>query len=124
VLFGAQRNDIFSRLKREMGVTLTHKMARVTRGATSPALRRIGAALICLAVLYFAGGGSLLHQHHSGSDVVCHVCQALHAPALAVSFSGIASGPQIAGWHDSRPVFRAELDEFSLLRSGRAPPSA
>jgi hypothetical protein len=86
--------------------------------------RRIGAALICLALLYFAGGGSLLHHHNGGPDTVCHVCQSLHAPALTVSFSGIASAPQISGWHDSRPVFRAALVEVSLLRSGRAPPSA
>jgi hypothetical protein len=87
-------------------------------------LRRIGAALICLALLYFAGGGSFLHQHNSGPDTVCHVCQALHAPALTVSFSGIASAPQISGWHDSHGVFTAALDEVSLLRSGRAPPCA
>jgi hypothetical protein len=87
-------------------------------------LRRIGAALLCLALLYFAGGGSFLHEHHGGPDTVCHVCQSLHAPVLTVTFSGIASAPQISGWHDSRPVFRAALDEISLLRSGRAPPSA
>jgi hypothetical protein len=88
------------------------------------ALQRIGAALLCLALLYFAGGGSFLHQHNGGPDTVCHVCQSLHAPALTVTFSGIASAPQITGCHDSRPVFTAPLDEVSLLRSGRAPPSA
>jgi len=87
-------------------------------------LRRIGVALLCLALLYFAGGGNFLHQHHGGPDATCHVCQSLHAPALTVSFSGIASAPQISGWHDSRPAFTATLDEVSLLRSGRAPPSA
>jgi hypothetical protein len=87
-------------------------------------LRRIGAALLCLALLYFAGGGSFLHEHHGGPDTVCHVCQSLHAPALTVTFSGIASAPQISGWYDSRPVFTAALGEVSLLRSGRAPPSA
>jgi hypothetical protein len=87
-------------------------------------LRRIGAALLCLALFYFAGGGSFLHKHHAAPDTVCHVCQSLHAPALTVTFSGIASAPQISGWHDLRPVFTAALDEVSLLRSGRAPPSA
>jgi len=86
--------------------------------------RRAGAALICLALLYFAGGGSFLHQHHGAPDTVCHVCQSLHAPALTVTFGGIARAPQISGWHDSRPVVTAALDEVSLLRSGRAPPSA
>jgi len=87
-------------------------------------LRRIGAALLCLMLLYFAGGGRFLHDHHGAPDTVCHVCQSLHVPVLTVTFSGIASAPQITGWHDSRPVFAAALDEVSLLRSGRAPPSA
>ena len=87
-------------------------------------MRRIAAAFLCLALLYFAGGGSFLHQHNGGPDTTCHVCQSLHAPALTVSFSGIASDPQISGWHDSGPVFTAALDEVFPLRSGRAPPSA
>jgi hypothetical protein len=86
-------------------------------------LRQIGAALICLALLYFAGGGSLLHQHKSGPDPVCHVCQSLHAPALAASFSGIAAAPETSAWFISRDEFSPTLDEISLLRSGRAPPS-
>jgi hypothetical protein len=86
-------------------------------------LRSLGAALLSLALLYFAAGGSFLHQHNGGPDTTCHVCQSLHAPALTASFSGIASAPQISGWHDSRPAFTAALDEVSLLRSGRAPPS-
>jgi hypothetical protein len=81
------------------------------------------ALLACAALLFFATGGSLLHQHPNGPDAACHVCQSLHAPALTASFSGIASTPQITGWHDSRPEITAALDEVSLLRSGRAPPS-
>jgi len=98
-------------------------MRKLSPGPKGPSLRRIGAALICLTLLYFAGGGSLLHQHNGGPETVCHVCQSLHAPALTVAFSGIASAPQISGWHDARPVFAAALDESSLFRSGRAPPS-
>jgi hypothetical protein len=93
------------------------------KNPTLALLRRISAALLCLALLYFAAGGSFLHQHNGGPDTNCHVCQSLHAPALTASFSGIASAPQISGWHDSRPAFTAALDEVSLLRSGRAPPS-
>jgi len=98
-------------------------MTRSDRGSAGATLRRIGATFLCLALLYLAGGGNLLHQH-SGADAVCHVCQALHAPALTIAFSGILSAPQISGWHSSRPVFAAVSDEFSLLRAGRAPPSA
>jgi hypothetical protein len=96
-------------------------LGKVSRGLK---LRPIGAAMVCLALLYFAGGGSLVHQHNGGPETVCHVCQSLHAPALTVTFGGIACAPQILGWHDARPLLAAGLDEFSLHRSGRAPPSA
>jgi hypothetical protein len=99
-------------------------MGMPARKSAERGLRSIGAALICLALLYVAGGGSFLHHHNGGPDRICHVCQSLHAPALAARFSGIASAPQITGWHDSRPVFTAALNEVLLLRSGRAPPSA
>jgi hypothetical protein len=99
-------------------------MASVRKNSCKAPWRRASAALICLALLYFAGGGSFLHQHHGAPDTVCHVCQSLHAPVLTVNFAGIASAPQISGWHDSRPVVIAALDEFSVLGSGRAPPSA
>jgi hypothetical protein len=87
-------------------------------------VRRAVAVVAFAALLFFAAGGSFLHQHNGGPETVCHVCQSLHAPALTVSFSGIASPPQILGWHDARPLLTADLDEFSLHRSGRAPPSA
>jgi hypothetical protein len=87
-------------------------------------LRRLGATLVCLALLYLAAGGSFLHQHKAGPETVCHVCHSLHAPALTASVSGTVSAPQISSWLTSRTVFTPALDEFSLLRSGRAPPSA
>jgi hypothetical protein len=99
-------------------------MASLHKNSLNVPWRRVSAMLICLAMLYFAGGGSFLHQHHGAPDTVCHVCQSLHAPVLTVTVAGIASAPQISGWHDSRPVVIAALDEFSVLRSGRAPPSA
>jgi hypothetical protein len=99
-------------------------MASFRKNSRNVPWRRASAMLICLALLYFASGGSFLHQHHGAPDTVCHVCQSLHAPVLTVTFSGIASAPQISGWHNSRPVFEVALDEVSLLRSGRAPPSA
>jgi hypothetical protein len=85
--------------------------------------RRIAAAAVCLALLYFAAGGSLLHEHKSGPETVCHVCQSLHAPALAVSANGLAVLPELAGWHVPRPVAVAAINEFSFHPSGRAPPS-
>jgi len=88
------------------------------------ALRRCAAALVCLALFYFAVGGSFLHQHRSGQDPVCHVCQSLHAPALAASAGVVVAAPEITGWHDARPIQAAALNEVSLHHSGRAPPSA
>jgi hypothetical protein len=87
-------------------------------------LRRVGAALVCLALLYFAAGGSFLHQHQTGHDTVCHVCQSLHASALAPSVSGIASAPEVSAWLDSQSDSDPVQSEFSSLHSGRAPPSA
>lgn len=95
-----------------------------TESRRAALLRRVSAAVMCLALLYFAGGGRFLHQHNGGPDTTCHVCQALHAPALTTSFSGVACAPQISGWHDSRPVLAAVAEEFSLHRAGRAPPTA
>jgi hypothetical protein len=86
--------------------------------------RRAAAATVCLALLYFAAGGSFLHQHKSGPETVCHVCQSLHAPALAASSQTVVSYPELTGWHTARPVLLATLDEFSFLPSGRAPPLA
>jgi hypothetical protein len=99
-------------------------MASLRKNSLNVPWRLASAMLICLALLFFASGGSFLHQHHGAPDTVCHICQSLHAPVLTVAFTGIASAPQISGWHDSRPVVMAALDEFSVLRSGRAPPSA
>ena len=83
---------------------------------------RLAAAAICLALLYFAAGGSFLHDHKSGPETVCHVCQSMHAPALAVSSGGIVLYPELRGWYVARPVVLAATDEFSLHPSGRAPP--
>jgi len=43
-------------------------------------VRRALALLACVALLYFAAGGSLFHQHTNGPDTACHMCQALHMP--------------------------------------------
>jgi hypothetical protein len=87
-------------------------------------LRRYAAALVCLALFYFAAGGSFLHRHSTGQDPVCHVCQSLHAPALAASAGSVVTAPEITGWHDARPIQTAALNEVSLHHAGRAPPSA
>jgi hypothetical protein len=86
-------------------------------------VERTAAAAVSLALLYFAAGGSFLHDHKSGPETVCHVCQSLYAPVLAVSPGGLALYLQLGGWHRARPVALSRMDEFCSHRSGRAPPS-
>jgi hypothetical protein len=87
------------------------------------ALQRFGAVLLCLAVLYFAAGGSFLHRHTGGQETVCHVCQSLHAPALATPNGLLVATPEITGRHESRAIQASALNEVSLHHAGRAPPS-
>src|SRR5277367_3914943 len=87
-------------------------------------LQRAVALFACAALLYFACGGALLHEHKSGPDTACHVCQALHMPAMAsarVAFS-IAPAPMV--WLSATPQHSALNDSFSLHRPSRAPPVA
>ena len=91
-------------------------------GRTS--LRRALAVLACVALLYFAAGGSFLHQHAKGPDTACHICQALHMPALAAAPLDLVSTPEIVTWYASVPQHAAPNDTLTLHRAGRAPPSA
>jgi hypothetical protein len=81
------------------------------------------ALLACAALLYFAAGGSLLHQHTNGPDTACHICQALHMPLLAAARLDLVSTPQIVTWNSSLPQRAAPSNSFSLHRAGRAPPT-
>ena|SRR5271156_3085447 len=87
-------------------------------------LRRGLALLACAALLYFACGGAFLHEHTSGPETPCHICQALHMPALAsapVAFSiSLTPVTRIS----AIPQHSAPNDSFSLHRPSRAPPSA
>src|SRR5262245_20996340 len=98
-------------------------MAALSVPLGARAFRSSVAVAVCLALLYFAAGGSFLHQHTPGQDPVCHLCQSLHAPALATTAGLLVATPEIAGWHDARPIRETALNEFSLHPSGRAPPS-
>jgi hypothetical protein len=87
------------------------------------ALQRYGAVLLCLAVFYFAAGGSFLHRHTGGQETVCHVCQSLHAPTLAATPDLLVLSPEVTGWHEARAIHRSARNEVSLDHAGRAPPS-
>jgi hypothetical protein len=86
--------------------------------------RRGLALLACAALLYFAAGGAFFHQHTNGSENACHICQALHMPALAAARLDLVSTPQIVTWFSSLPQRAAPSNSFSLHRAGRAPPTA
>jgi hypothetical protein len=86
--------------------------------------RRAVALVAFLALLYFAAGGSLLHQHTNGPDTACHICQALHMPALAAARLDLNTTPEIVAWNSSLPQHAAPSDSFSLHRASRAPPTA
>lgn len=86
--------------------------------------RRALALLASLALLYFAAGGSLLHQHKGGNDTACHIYQALHLPALAPANAPAVAGPEFIWWYLSQPVHAAPCEVFSLHHAGRAPPVA
>ncbi len=86
-------------------------------------VRRAMALAACAALLYFAAGGSLFHQHTNGPDTACHICQALHMPALAAARLDLGSTPQIVTWYSSLPQHVAASNFFSLHRAGRAPPT-
>jgi|SRR5882724_1123990 len=87
-------------------------------------VRRAAALLACAALLYFAGGGALLHQHAPGPDSVCHVCQALHMPALAPASLDPITVPQFVTWYSSMREHVAPSESFDLHRASRAPPTA
>ena len=86
--------------------------------------QRALAILACAALLYFAAGGSFLHEHAKGPDKACHVCQALHLPTLAPAPLDLVSTPELVTWYASLPLRAAPSDSFVLHRAGRAPPSA
>jgi hypothetical protein len=98
-----------------------HSQWTIFEGTT---VRRTLAILGCAALLYFAAGGSFLHEHTSGPDTACHICQALHMPALAAAPLDLVSTPEPVTWYSSLPLHAAPSDSLSLHRASRAPPSA
>lgn len=86
-------------------------------------MRRALAVLACVALLYFAAGGSLLHHHTNGSENACHICQSLHAPMLAAAALHLVATPQLIARYSSQPQCVAPSDTCSLHRASRAPPA-
>src|SRR5437763_17007069 len=84
---------------------------------------RLLAVLACATLVFFAAGGSFSHQHANGPDTACHICQALHIPALAAARLGLHSALHIVTWYSPLPQHVAPTDSFSLHRAVRTPPT-
>ena len=78
--------------------------------------RRTVALLASAALLCFAVGAAVFH--------VCHLCQALHMPALEAARLALSDTPVIVAWYTSAPQHTAPSDSFALHRASRAPPIA
>jgi len=87
--------------------------------------RRALALLAGIALFYFAAGGAFLHEHKDGrGDTPCHVCQALHLPALTPANAASIVIPEFVSWYHSQPTHAAPCEAFSIHHAGRAPPVA
>jgi len=88
--------------------------------------QRALALLAGLALFYFAAGGAYLHEHNKDGrgDTPCHVCQALHMPALAAASSASIPVSEFVCGYLSQPVHAAPSEAFSIHHAGRAPPRA
>ena len=86
--------------------------------------RRTVALLACAALLCFAVGAAVFHEHSNGPDTACHLCQALHMPALEAARLALSDTPVIVAWYTSAAQHTAPSHSFALHRASRAPPIA
>jgi len=92
-----------------------------TRGGFA---RRAMALLACAILLYFAAGGTIFHQHTGGPDTACHVCQALHMPALAAAALDLVAAPELITSFLALPQHATPSDPFARQLASRGPPTA
>lgn len=82
------------------------------------------AVLGCVVLLYVVSGVAFLHHHSKGPETTCHVCQVLHAPALAFSPHDLVPvAHQVARHNSTLELFNAE-NFVASHRTPRAPPVA
>lgn len=82
------------------------------------------AIFACVMLLYFAGGGSLLHQHTNNPETPCHICQSLHVPVLAAAALDLVSAPELIARFSTITQQATPSERFPLHRASRAPPIA
>src|SRR5579863_2001575 len=91
---------------------------------TTQFARQVLAVLGCVVLLYVVSGLAFLHHHSQGPETTCHVCQVLHAPALAHSPGNlIPAAHQVARYSSTLELFNAE-NFVASHRTPRAPPVA
>jgi hypothetical protein len=88
-------------------------------------LARQGLAVLgCVVLLYVVSGLAFMHHHTQGPETTCHVCQVLHAPALAFAPQHlIPAAHQVARHSSTLELFNAE-NFVASHRTPRAPPVA
>lgn len=87
--------------------------------------RRALAAFAAIALVYFAAGGTFLHEHKAGrGDTPCHVCQSLHLPTLAAGTGLTLDSPELSGSYVSKVAVASPKDSIAFSHTGRAPPTA
>src|ERR1700740_469465 len=97
--------------------TLVGSEMNTLRSMPGQTMARCALALLAsAALLFFAAGGGLFHPHTGGPDTACHICQALHMPALAAARLDLISSTRIVIWYSSLPQHAAPSDSFSLHR--------
>jgi hypothetical protein len=84
--------------------------------------QRVLALLSCVVLLYFAAG-TFTHEHKSGPETACSICQVLHMPATAGRPLGLMAGAQPVAWQAALSPRTAPADSFRLHRPSRAPPA-
>jgi hypothetical protein len=100
------------------------RLFSISRLFTTKFERQVLAVLGCMILLYVVSGVAFLHHHTQGPETTCHVCQVLHAPALAFSPHDLIPAAHLIARHGSTlEIFNAE-NFVASHRTPRAPPVA
>jgi hypothetical protein len=96
----------------------------ISRHSRQSFARQALAIFSCVVLLYVASGVAFLHHHSNGPETACHICHALHAPALTVSpHDLIPAAHQVARSSSTTALFNV-TNFVASHRTPRAPPTA
>lgn len=80
-------------------------------------------ALVACMALVFLASGLALHLHEDGPKATCHVCQALHMPALAAESLPNVAAPELISWNIALTAQTSPADVVRQDHASRAPPA-